>query len=88
MKCNICIAGQNTFLKFLQNFPKSVQPVFGTTYKQKLYVFFSVICVFFFSLCEKDWAVRVAFGGEEVYSSSAKDIPDFLNQERLERPFL
>ncbi len=28
------------------------------------------------ALCKKDWAVRVIFGGEEVYSSSAKDFPN------------
>ncbi len=26
--------------------------------------------------CKKDWAVRVVFGGEEVYSSLAKDFPN------------
>ncbi len=30
------------------------------------------------ALCKKDWAVRVVFGGEEAYSSSAKDFPNFL----------
>ncbi len=36
----------------------------------------------------KNLAMRVAFGGEEVYSSSAKYYPDFLNRERVESPFL
>ncbi len=40
------------------------------------------------ALCKKDWAVRVVSGGEEVYSSSAKDFPNSLNRERVERPFL
>ncbi len=40
------------------------------------------------ALCETDWAVKVVFGGEDVYSSSAKDFPNFLNRERMERPFL
>ncbi len=40
------------------------------------------------ALCEKDWAVRVVFGGEKVYLSSAKDFPNFLNRERVERLFL
>ncbi len=40
------------------------------------------------ALCKKDWAVRVVFGGKEVYSSSAKDFPNFLNHEWVERPFL
>ncbi len=38
------------------------------------------------ALCEKYWAVRVVFGGKEVYSTSAKDFPNFLNRERLECP--
>ncbi len=40
------------------------------------------------ALCKKDWAVRVVFGGEEVYSSSAKFFPNYLNCERVECPFL
>ncbi len=40
------------------------------------------------ALCKKDWAVRFVFGGEVVYSSSAKDFPNSLNRERVERPFL
>ncbi len=33
-------------------------------------------------------AVRVVFGGEEVYSNLAKDFPNSLNCEWVERPFL
>ncbi len=40
------------------------------------------------SLCKKDWAAWAVFGGKEVYSSSAKDFPNYLNHERVESPFL
>ncbi len=40
------------------------------------------------TLYKKDWAVRVVFGGEDVYSSFAKDFPNSLNREQVERPFL
>ncbi len=38
--------------------------------------------------CNKDWAVRVVFAGEEVYSSLAKVFPNFLNRELVKHPFL
>ncbi len=37
---------------------------------------------------DSDGAVRVVFGGEEVYSSSAKDLPNSLNREWVEHPFV
>ncbi len=38
------------------------------------------------ALCEKDWAVRVVFGGEEVYSSPATDFKNCMNRERINFP--
>ncbi len=37
---------------------------------------------------KEDWAVRVVFEGEEVYSSLAKDFTNFLNRELVKHPFL
>ncbi len=40
------------------------------------------------ALSEKDLAVRAVFGGEEDFSSSAKDFSNVLDRERVEHPFL